>query len=443
MVGDMGSTSLTGANELVRELVAFVAALDARTLSPATLATTQLHVFDSAAAIHAGAKSSEGKTTDGVFRRLYPTGGPAAEAARLCVSGRLTECDDIDIWSCTTPGVVVLAVALAATELTSVSPQTFTEAVVAGYHMMANLGTAANGPLIVYGARWPTFLCGAVTAATVLGKILGLTEERLLHALAIAASMTTGLAGRITSDPTSRWLTLGCAVQAGMAAAIGAADGLQGDDAIFGASFDLDLDRFAAWTSPPPAIDRVSLKPYHSSRQALATTDAFFTLLGEEAIDGATIDEITVFCQGQYAAMIDRVKAPRSKGETRSIRYQLALAAFYPDELYDIERAVLHTDEPRVAHLMNAVTVTISESLTAHYPRLWAGTVKVKTSRATFEREMLHPSGDVENPLNWQAIEKKWTTAFRFVPATLAVGALGQLARAGDAAGLRSALLGS
>jgi 2-methylcitrate dehydratase PrpD len=440
MVGDMGSTSL-GANELVRELVAFVAALDARKLSPATLATTQLHVFDSAAAIHAGANSTEGKATDGVFRRLYPNGGPAADAARLCVAGRLTECDDIDLWSCTTPGVVVLAVALAATELTSVSPQTFTEAIVAGYHVMANLGTAANGPLIVYGARWPTFLCGAVTAATVLGKILGLSEERLLHALAIAASMTTGLAGRITTDPTSRWLTLGCAVQAGMAAAIGAADGLQGDAAIFGASFDLDLDRFASWTSPPPAIDRISLKPYHSSRQALATTDAFKVLLAEEAIDGATIEEIAVFCQSQYAGMIDRVKAPRSKGETRSIRYQLALAAFYPAELYDIERAVLHTDEPRVAKLMNAVTVSTSEQLTALYPRLWAGTVRVKTPRGTFERELLHPSGDVENPLSWADIEKKWTTAFGFVPATIAVDTLAKLARNGDAAGLRGTLL--
>lgn len=439
----MGSTALTRANELARELAAFVTALDARKLPEATLANVQLHALDSAAAIHAGARSSEGRMTDRVFRRLMPNGGPAAEAARLCVAGRLTECDDIDLWSCTTPGVVVLAVALAASELTSVSPQTFTEAMVAGYHVMANLGTAANGPLIVYGARWPTFLCGAVTAAATLGKILGLPEERLLHALAIAASMSTGMAGRITSEPTSRWLTLGCAVQAGMAAAIGAADGLQGDEAIFGACFDLDLDRFAAWTSAGPIVDRISLKPYHSSRQALATTDAFATLVRDEAIDGASIEEIGVVCQGQYAAMIDRVKAPRSKGETRSIRYQLALAAFYPDELYDIERATLHTEEPAVARLMSNVSVSASEALTALYPRVWAGTVQVKSAGKSYERELLHPRGDVENPLSWDEVEKKWTTAFRFVPATLTVSALAALGRTGDAAGLRSVLLGS
>lgn len=432
-----------GANEFVRDLTAYVAALDVARLPAATLDGARLHALDSAAAIHAGGHTSEGRLTTGVLRRLMPHGGPSAEAAELCVSGRLTECDDIDLWSCTTPGSVVLPVALAATRLGSVSANAFMAGIIAGYQVMVCLGGAANGPSIVYGARWPTYLGGAMTAATTLGKIIGLSEQRLLHALAIAASMTTGNAGRIATDPTSRWLTLGCAVQAGMTAAIGAADGLQGDEAIFSTCFDLEPERLGEWTHLSPALDRVGLKPYHSSRQALATTEAFASLLREESIDGEGVEEIHVFAQAQYSAMIDRVKQPQSKGESRSIRYQLALAAFYPDELFDIERRVLHTSEPRVARLMKSVTVTNSEPLTALYPRVWAGTVLIKTARGTFERELLHPRGDVENPLNWKDIEAKWATVFRSVPATLAVGRLAELVRNGDAAGLRSALLGS
>ncbi|MGA2394140.1 MAG: MmgE/PrpD family protein [Candidatus Lustribacter sp.] len=431
-----------GANEFVRELTAYITALDVARVPAATLDNARLHAFDSAAAIHAGGLTSEGKLTTGVLCKLMPNGGPAAEAARLCVSGRLTECDDIDLWSCTTPGAVVLPVALTATTLGKVSAETFMAGIIAGYQMMACLGGAANGPSIVYGARWPTYLGGAMTAAATLGKIIGLSEQRLLHALAIAASMTTGNAGRIATEPTSRWITLGCAVQAGMTAAIGAADGLQGDEGIFATCFDLEPERMGDWANMSPALDRVGLKPYHSSRQALATTEAFASLLREESIDGQAIEAIQVFPQAQYSAMIDRVKQPRSKGETRSIRYQLALAAFYPDELYDIERSVIHTAEPRVARLMNSVTVTNSEPLTALYPRVWAGTAQVKTNGKTFERELLHPRGDVENPLTWNDIEKKWTTAFRFVPATLTIDALEELARKDDAAGLRSALLG-
>jgi len=432
-----------GANEFVRDLAAFVAALDATKVPAATLDAARLHALDSVAAIHAGGKTSEGALATGVFGRLMPHGGVSAEAAQLCVSGRLTECDDIDLWSCTTPGTVVLPVVLAATALGSVSSKTFTEAIVAGYQVMAGFGGAANGPSIVYGARWPTYLGGALTAAATLGKIIGLSEQRLLHALAIAASMTTGIAGRISMEPTSRWLTLGNAVQAGMTAAIAAADGMQGDEAIFSACFELEPERLGEWKNQSPALDRVGLKPYHSSRQALATTDAFVSLLRDEAIDGAAIDEIGVLCQGQYCAMIDRSKAPKSKGETRAIRYQLALAAFYPNELFDIERHALHTAEPRFARLMNHVTVTPSEALTALYPRVWGGSIQIKTARKTFEREVLHPRGDVENPLSWADIEAKWTAIFGFVPATLSIGALAGLVRSGDGAGLRSALLGS
>jgi len=430
-----------GTNEFVRNLATFVATLDAAQLPAATLDAARLHAFDSVAAIHAGANTSEGIVTTGVLQRLMPHGGPSAEAAQLCVSARLTECDDIDLWSCTTPGAVVIPVALATSALGAVDPKAFTEGIVAGYQVMTALGVAANGPSIVYGARWPTYLAAAMTAAATVGKMIGLSERRLLHGLAIAASMTTGTAGRIATEPTSRWLTLGYAVQAGIAAAIGASDGLQGDEAIFSACMDLDPQRLGEATPEPPNIERVGLKPYHSSRQALSATEAFASVLREKAIGADAIEEITVLVPAQVSAMIDRSKQPQSKGESRSIRYQLALAACYPDELYDIERHALHTAEPRVGRLLNCVTVAASEPLTELYPRVWPGAVRIKTARGSFEREVLHPRGDVENPLTWEDVAAKWTSVSAFVPATLAVDTLAALIRSGDAAGLRSALL--
>lgn len=428
-------------NEFVGELAAYVAALDAAAFSGATIDAARLHAFDSVAAIHAGAHTSEGRITTGVLRRLMPRGGISAGAAQLCVSARLTECDDIDLWSCTTPGSVVLPVALAATALGAVSPQRLLEGIVAGYHVMTALGGAANGPAIVYGARWPTYLGAALTSAATLGKMLGLSERALLHALAIAASMTTGIAGRIATEPTSRWLTLAWAVQAGMSAAAGAADGLQGDAAIFSACFDLDPQRVTGDAFTTPAIGRVGLKPFHSSRQALSATEAFAGLVRDEAIDGEAIEAITVAVPSQYSGMIDRAKEARSKGESRGIRYQLALAAFHREELYDIERAALHGDA-RVTRLMERVTVTPSEAFSALYPRLWPGAVRITTGGATREREVLHPRGDAENPLTWADLEAKWRAVLRFVPATVDIATLADLVRSGEAAALWSLLLG-
>jgi 2-methylcitrate dehydratase PrpD len=438
-MGRVNETS-SAVNAFVRGLAAFATALDAKTLPEAALAATRLHVLDSVASIHAGAAAGESAVTNSALRRLTPGDGAAA-ATRWCVSSRLTECDDIDVISCTTPGSVVVPAAFAAVALGGVTPHAFTAGIVAGYQVMTALGAAADGPSIVYAARWPTYFGAAMTAAATVGKIIGLSEERLLHALAIAATMTTGSAGRISGNPTSRWLTLGCAVQSGISAALGAQAGLLGDEAVFAACLDLDPQRVAQVDCTSLAIERTGLKPYHTSRQGLAATEAFAAILRDEAVDAESIEAIVVTVPAQYRAMIDRAKRPRSKTESRGIHYQLALAAFYPEELYDIERAELRTADPRVLHLIDAVTVTASEAMSAVYPRVWPGAVRVKTAHGTFEREVQHPRGDRENPLSWSDVEAKWERIFRSVSATEPIASIAALVRDADLGGLLNGLL--
>jgi 2-methylcitrate dehydratase PrpD len=333
---------------------------------------------------------------------------------------------------------------LAAGALAATDAKTFAAGAIAGYRVMTALGVAADGPSIVYGTRWPTHLGAAMTAAATVGKILGLSENRLLHALAIAASMTTDTAGRISANPTSRWLTLGCAVQAGISAAVGADAGLVGDEAIFSACLNLDPQRFRAdGAGRLLALERVGLKPYHTSRQGLSATEAFASLVRDEGLDSDSIESVEVSVPAQYRAMIDRTKRPRSKTESRGIHYQLALAAFYPQELFDIERSVLRTSEPRVIRLMDNVTVTASGALTQLYPQVWPGAVRVRTLQGTFEREVLHPRGDSENPLGWHGLEQKWAAIFQSVPTTIGLDKLAALARSDDAAGLWNVLLES
>jgi 2-methylcitrate dehydratase PrpD len=432
------SSSAADPNAFVRELAAFVAAFDVRRAGEATLEAVRLHALDTVAATHAGSRTSEFAVTADVFRRLGATS--AAAAALLCVACRSTECDDIDLASCTTPGSVVFAAALGACALGPVDPRAFAEGAIAGYEVMTALGAAADGPSIVYQAQWPTYLGGAMTAAATVGKILGLDERRMLHALAIAASMTTGTAGRIAADPTSRWLTLGCAVQSGIAAAVGAGAGLIGDEAIFATALTLPA-RPAPDAGNRLALERVGLKPYHSSRQALAATEAFAALVRDEQLDADAIESVDVLVPAAYRAMIDRTKLPQSKSESRGIRYQLALAAFYPDDLFDIERRTLRTSDPRVTRLIERVGVSASDDLTRRFPQAWPGAVRVKTARGTFEREVIHPRGDVENPLRWDDLERKWTAVYRSVPASIPLDRLTALVRNADAAGLWSVLL--
>src|ERR1700677_3732606 len=172
-MGGVTETS-SAVNAFVRGLDAFATALDAKTLPETALEAARLHVLDSIASIHAGAAASESAVTNDALRRLMPDGGGAAAVARG-----------------------------------GVTPHAFPAGVVAGYQVMTALGAAADGPSIVYGSRWPTQFGAAMTAAATVGTIVGLSEERLLQALAIAATMTTGSAGRISGNPTPRWLPLG------------------------------------------------------------------------------------------------------------------------------------------------------------------------------------------------------------------------------------------
>jgi 2-methylcitrate dehydratase PrpD len=130
--------------------------------------------------------------------------------------------------------------------------------------------------------------------------------------------------------------------------------------------------------------------------------------------------------------MIDRTNRPKTKSESRSIHYQLALGALYPDELCDIERATLRTNDPGVQHILDRVEVVASEHLTQLYPKQWGGAVKISVGAKSHEREILNPRGDPENPLGWDAIAAKLQTMSRYLSWPVPVSELARQIKALD-----------
>jgi 2-methylcitrate dehydratase PrpD len=167
---------------MVDELAAVAARIRGDALPPEILDKVRLHALDAFGAMFAGAQTAEGIASRAPFLRMAfatnrPLGsGPACTAAILSLSCRLTECDDIHLHSCTTPGSVVYAAALATTALIEVDSAAAAEAVVAGYEVMAALGVAANGAEVVYGDTWPTYLAAAMTSAAVAVKFISFEE---------------------------------------------------------------------------------------------------------------------------------------------------------------------------------------------------------------------------------------------------------------------------
>ncbi len=412
---------------LLDELAGFITHVTFDGLSPQTLSQAKLHLFDSLGALLAGACTEEAKANRDLVKELFLPGAgkdvpvpgfdlsaPLPLALLLsCVATRLTETDDIDIASCTTVGSVVVPAALLFGFKKGATGQEFLEGVVTGYEIFTRLGAAVNGAEIIYRGLWPTSLCGAIGVAAVGSKIIGLTPDQVKNALAISLTLSTGISGRVKTGLTSRWLTLGCAAQNGLIACLGAAKGFAGDqtilEGIFSSTYGLNLksEILLEGLGKDFRIERVNLKPYCSARQAIASIEAFRWLLRTYGIDPEAIEEIEVIVPKQYSEMIGRPGFPEDRlGSITSVRYQLALAGFYEDDLYDIERKGLRNEE-KVHAFMRKVRVTPSDPLTAIYPKKWPGKIVLRANGKSYEHEVLAPQGDSDQPMTWEGVEQK------------------------------------
>jgi len=412
---------------LLEELARFISQVRLDDLPSEAVSKAKLHSFDSFGALLAGSSTEEAKANRDLVRDLFLTGGgkdvpvpgfdfsaPLPLALLLsCIATRLTETDDIDIASCTTIGSVVVPAALLFAIKKGATGKEFFEGVVTGYEIFTRLGAAVNGAEIIYRGLWPTYLCGAIGVATVGSKIIGLTPEQIKNALAISLTLSTGISGRVKTGLTSRWLTLGCAAQNGLIACLGAARGFAGDqtvlEGIFSSAYGLDLksEILLEGLGKDFRMEKVNLKPYCSARQAIASIEAFRWLLHTFPIVPESIETIEVSVPRQYSEMIGRPGLPDDRlGSITSVRYQLALAAFYEDDLFDIERRLLRNDK-KVEALIQKVRMTPSDPLTAMYPKRWSGKITLRAAGKSYEHEVLSPRGDADQPMTWEDVEQK------------------------------------
>jgi len=402
----------------------FIAGLDTSALPAGILDALPRHVFDSLAAAIAGAGVAETRDVRAIVEQHYGAGPALAAgtgvrtnlpAAALlgCVSARCSEVDDIHLRSCITPGSIIVPAALAmVSTMGDVDAATFLAAVAAGYEVLMRFGLAIDGPRILYRGIWPTYVCAGFGVAAVLGRLLRLNEGQIADALGIAATFALGTTGRPPA-PTSRWLTMGCAVQNGVLAVLGAQQGLRGDTALLDGQWSkitgiaLDPERLTADLGQTFLIDELCFKPWCAAKQTIAATDAFRDILTTAKLNANDITEIRIDVPPAYAAMIDRQELPSARQESfASVQYQLALAAFAPDHAYDVVRDRIVSDS-QVTRLMSVTQVVIDETLGASYPSAWPARVRVRLAGAEHTREVQHPLGDPGTTFGWPELERK------------------------------------
>jgi 2-methylcitrate dehydratase PrpD len=326
------------------------------------------------------------------------------------------EVDDIFRDGIYHPGAPTIAAALALAQARGASGEAFVRAVIVGYEISTRIAAAMGRAHYKYWHNTGTIGCfGACAAAA---ELLRLDRTRFAHALATVATFSAGLQQAFRMDSMSKPLHAGRAAEAGIMAALAAAEGVTGSlDVLEGESGygramgegdGPDWEAALATLGEDFHITRMTFKNHACCGHVFAAIDGALALQQQMRVLAPDIERVTV---GTYKAALDvaRHESPRTAAEARfSLKYTVAsalthgsvrLAAFEPSRLAD----------PVTRELMRRIDVAIDPELDAAFPAQRAARVTIE-SRDGRRGEHLQPTrkGDPEAPLSDAELERKY-----------------------------------
>src|SRR6201994_2128821 len=219
-------------------------------------------------------------------------------------AGHAFEMDDIHKESIVHPNSLAVPVVLALAEANpSTSGRDVALALAVGYEGGLRIGNAATMSLFLNGFH-PQGTSGAFVAAVTAGKLLKLDAGQMQNALGIAGSMAAGLMAAQEGAMVKR-LHAGRAAQGGLLAALLARRGFTGISDVVEAGYGGFLRSFGRTPNPSRLLEglgkdweagKVGFKMYPNVTSIHAALDAFRSILIEDKLAFADIDEVHVGC---------------------------------------------------------------------------------------------------------------------------------------------------
>ena len=395
---------------LIPQLAAFVTTASAAALPETERACLRRHVADVCVAFFAGLRTGEAAH----LRALSPQAADFEAIATAAAIVRHSEVDDIHLPSCVTPSSVAVPVALMlAAREPLVEADRVASAIWVATELVVRFGIAIDGAKILYRGVWPTCIAAPLGAAAAACRIWGLEADQTAQALSLALMMAGGRTGRFQGPLPGRWILFMAGIADGLRAANAARAGFCGDPALLDGAWlnqaqgiDADLAAMTHELGTGSIYPSLSMKPFCTARQGLAATQAFIDLL-DAGLDPRSIESIRVFAPPAYAGMIGQTahSASRTSGFV-SVGFQMGLAAFRRDHLWDLDRASV-MDDPQVLGLAQRVTVEPDAALAADFPRRWAARIEVRAAGRTEERTLTVAPGDPDARLDDDAFVRK------------------------------------
>lgn len=201
------------------------------------------------------------------------------------------------------PGATAFLPALAIAEEKKAAGKALLTALVAGCEVMSRIGVAAGNSLEKRGFHAPA-LTGTFGSAVAAGRLLGLNERQMIHALGIAGSYSGGLLefSRCQEGAMIKRLHLGKAAEGGVTAALLAQRGFAGPESVLEGKFGFcrafsDFPSLAALTyrlGRDFETLNICIKRYACHINAHAPIEALQRLMEQHRFEPLDIKEIIV-----------------------------------------------------------------------------------------------------------------------------------------------------
>ena len=350
---------------------------------------------------------------------LIGGGKTAPDQAALFNSGLVRYVDLLDSYM--SPGGLChpsdnFGTILAAAEHARASGEEFMLALAVAFEIQCRFTAAV--PVMVKGFNHAIQL--AISAAAGSGKLLGLSEQQVAHAISIATVDNVSLAC-VHVEPVSQWkgFSPGMTGMRAIYSASLAKRGFTGPSGLFEGPnglhrmFDQKID--VDWSDDSlEVIKQTVLKKYCSLIHGQPVLEAVLKLKRDNALTAGDVESVVcdIFQSGFDIAgggAFGPKDSPWTKEQADyNLKYLIA-AALLDDAVgpAQLEPSCIQADDAQA--LLTKVEIHPDEILTARYPRELGTRITIRTkSGKVFDREQSDYEGGLENPLSWEREVEKF-----------------------------------
>jgi 2-methylcitrate dehydratase PrpD len=409
-------------------------------ISPQVLAATKKSIVDTFAAMLAGtgaqgcpevvAQAMEwgGKEESTVFH--YGKKVPAFLAALANgMMARAVDFDDVFEPGTMHASASILPAAMAAADMKGgLSGKQFLTAITLGIDMICRMGRTHKIPSGLSGMN-VTYQYACFGCAGVVGRILGLDEERMIHAMGLAYSQTAGNSQNILEGTLATRFSQGLAAQGGVYAAVFARRGISAAREVLEGKFgyypvyqrgEYDVRNLLDGLGERFEGVNVTLKKYPCCMHSHAAIDGLLSILDEQDLSPEDVDRVTVKVNQQgfnfVCLPLEKTRIPRSIPEAQfSLPYAAATALVKRKVFLDdfTEEQIRNLQVLQVAQRIDCL---VDPELDKEYPAsVTPANVEVRTKEGkVFSRRVVERRGSPTNPLTMEEIEKKFRQCARF-----------------------------